>query len=85
MLFWNANPILVQLGPIAVHWYGALFAAGFLLGYQLMQRIYRQEGRPTEQLDKLLTYIFIGTVVALALMFSGWTYIMAKDDAAAAK
>jgi prolipoprotein diacylglyceryltransferase len=36
MLFWNANPILVQLGPIAVHWYGALFAAGFLLGYQLM-------------------------------------------------
>ena len=67
MLFWNANPILVQLGPIAVHWYGALFAAGFLLGYQLMQRIYRQEGRPTEQLDKLLTYIFIGTVVGARL------------------
>jgi len=67
MLFWNADPILIQLGPIAVHWYGALFATGFLLGYQLMQRIYRQEGRPTEQLDKLLTYIFIGTVVGARL------------------
>lgn len=67
MLFWNANPILLQLGPIAIHWYGALFATGFLLGYQLMQRMYRQEGRPTEQLDKLLTYIFIGTVVGARL------------------
>lgn len=33
----------------------------------------------------LSSTFFIGTVVALALMFSGWTYIMAKDDAAAAK
>ena len=32
-----------------------------------MLRIYRQEGRPTEQLDKLLTYIFIGTVVGARL------------------
>lgn len=28
---------------------------------------------------------FIGTVVAIWLMYSGWIYIMAKDDAAAAK
>ncbi len=28
---------------------------------------------------------FIGTVVAVALMYSGWLYITAKDDAAAAK
>ncbi len=67
MLFWNADPILIQFGPIAIHWYGVLFASGFLLGYQLMQRIYRQEGKPTEQLDKLLTYIFIGTVVGARL------------------
>lgn len=67
MLLWNADPILVQLGPIAVHWYGVLFAAGFLIGYQIMQRIYRQEGKPTEQLDQLLTYIFIGTVVGARL------------------
>ena len=28
---------------------------------------------------------FIGTVVTVALMYSGWLYITAKDDGAAAK
>ncbi|MCJ8319846.1 MAG: prolipoprotein diacylglyceryl transferase, partial [Colwellia sp.] len=23
---WNADPVLASLGPITVHWYGALFA-----------------------------------------------------------
>lgn len=67
MLFWNANPIFLQIGPISIHWYGILFAAGFLLGYYLMQQIYKKEHQPTEQLDQLLTYIFIGTVVGARL------------------
>ena len=67
MIHWNADPILLQLGPVAIHWYGVLFAGGFLIGYQLMQWIYRREGYPTEQLDKLLTYIFIGTVIGARL------------------
>lgn len=28
---------------------------------------------------------FIGTVVTIALMYSGWLYLTAKDDGAAAK
>lgn len=67
MFYWNADPIFLQLGPIAIHWYGVLFAAGFLIGYYLMQRMYRKENRPTNQLDELLTYIFIGTVVGARL------------------
>lgn len=67
MIHWNADPILLQLGPLAIHWYGVLFAGGFLLGYQIMQWIYRREGHPTEQLDKLLTFIFIGTVLGARL------------------
>ena len=67
MIHWNADPILLQLGPLAIHWYGVLFAGGFLLGYQIMQWIYHREGQPTEQLDKLLTYIFIGTVLGARL------------------
>ena len=29
MIYWNADPILLQLGPLAIHWYGVLFAGGF--------------------------------------------------------
>lgn len=67
MIYWNADPILLQLGPLAIHWYGVLFAGGFLLGYQIIQWIYRREGYPTDQLDKLLTYIFVGTVIGARL------------------
>ncbi len=67
MFLWNADPILIQLGPLAIHWYGVLFAGGFVIGYQLMQRIYKQENKPTEQLDQLLTYIFVGTVIGARL------------------
>ena len=67
MMHWNADPILLQLGPVAIHWYGILFAGGFLLGYYIMQWIYRCEGYPTEQLDKLLTYLFIGTLIGARL------------------
>ena len=66
-MHWNADPILLQLGPVAIHWYGILFAGGFLLGYYIMQWIYRREGYLTEQLDKLLTYLFIGTLIGARL------------------
>ena len=67
MLHWNLDPILLQLGPLAIHWYGVFFAAGFLIGYQIMHWIFRREGYPTEQLDKLLTYLFFGTIIGARL------------------
>ena len=67
MFVWNGDPIAFSLGPVAVHYYGLFFASGFVLGYIIMQFLFKKAGYKTEDLDKLLTFIFIGTVLGARL------------------
>ncbi len=60
---WNAAPELIRLGPATVRWYGLLFALGFLLGYLIIQRIFREEGVPENDLGTLLLYVLGGALI----------------------
>lgn len=64
---WNVNPVLIQIGPLTVRWYGIFFAAAFLAGYTIMQWIYRQEGRPEIEVESLFAYMFIGVLLGARL------------------
>lgn len=64
---WSPDPVLFQAGPLAVRWYGALFALAFLLGFVLVRRMFVREGRPERDLDRLLLYVMVGTVVGARL------------------
>lgn len=66
-IHWNADPIAFSIGPVTVRWYGILFASGFIVGYQMMRRVFRREGKPEEDLDTLLLYLIIGTIVGARL------------------
>jgi phosphatidylglycerol---prolipoprotein diacylglyceryl transferase len=63
LFHWDVNPILVQVGPLAVHWYGVCFAAAFLVGSWIMQWIYRREGADPASLDRLFLYMPLGAVL----------------------
>jgi len=64
---WNFDPILLSIGPITIHWYGALFASSIIASLQYMKWIYKQEQKPTESLDDLLIYAVIGIIVGARL------------------
>ena len=64
---WNMNPVIFQVGPLTVRWYGVFFAAAFLAGYKLMQWIYRREGRPGTEIESLFAYMFIGVLLGARL------------------
>jgi phosphatidylglycerol---prolipoprotein diacylglyceryl transferase len=64
---WNVGPTIVKLGPIALRWYGLLFAGSFVIGYIIMLRIFRKENFTVELLDKLSIYMLISTVVGARL------------------
>jgi len=64
---WNINPVLFQVGPLAVHWYGIFFAISFLSGYQIMRWIYKREGRPETEVESLFGYMFIGVLLGARL------------------
>jgi len=65
---WNIDPTLLHLGPLQVRWYGLLFVGSFFLGLMLLQWIYKREDRNPAELDDLLIYILVGTVIGARLM-----------------
>ena len=61
------SPEFQQIGPITLRWYGLLFASGFLLGYFITRKFFRDAGRSIEEVDLLLTYVLIATIVGARL------------------
>jgi phosphatidylglycerol---prolipoprotein diacylglyceryl transferase len=50
-----------------IRWYGLLFAASFVFGTIIGNWIYKREGKNYEELDRLVFYLAIGTVVGARL------------------
>ena len=55
-IVWDPDPILFHLGPIALRYYATCWLVGLLLGYLLMQRLYRQQKIGDEKFISLSVY-----------------------------
>jgi phosphatidylglycerol---prolipoprotein diacylglyceryl transferase len=64
---WNVDPEIFNIGPLSVRWYGLLFALGFIIGQQILSKIYVAEGRTEADVDVITLYMIIGTVVGARL------------------
>jgi phosphatidylglycerol:prolipoprotein diacylglycerol transferase len=67
IITWNVNPEIFRIGNFAPRWYGVLFASGFLFGYLIFKKIFKNEGLKNEMLDKLTIYMAIGVIVGARL------------------
>lgn len=61
------GPTLDSIGPIEPRWYGLMFASAFIFGYLLGSKLLRDGGRTIEEVDLLLIYVLIATVVGARL------------------
>jgi phosphatidylglycerol:prolipoprotein diacylglycerol transferase len=66
-IIWNVSPEIIDLGKFSLRWYGLLFATGFLIGQQILIRIYKQEGKSEKHVETLTVYMLIATVVGARL------------------
>ena len=67
----------LDFGFITLRYYSLLFAAGFVIGYYIMKRMFKDAGVSLDKLDTLLTYVVIATVVGARLghvFFYEWDY-----------
>ncbi len=64
---WSISPEIFSLGPIHIRYYGLLFATSFLLGFKIMEWIYKKENRPMDDLNDLVWYMLLGTVIGARL------------------
>lgn len=67
MITWSIDPELLSIGPLTIRWYGLLFASSFIAGFQIMTWIYKKEGKDPEEINDLIWYMIIGTVVGARL------------------
>ncbi len=65
LLYPSINPIALQLGPLAVHWYGLMYAVGFLGGWGLALMRARKigSGWTNDQVSELIFYGALGVIL----------------------
>ncbi len=66
-LTWDVTPELLTIGPFSVRWYGLLFAIAFIAGFKIMQWIYKRENKPESDVEQLVIYAIVGTVIGARL------------------
>ena len=64
---WNVDPVLVHLGPLAIRWYGLLWAAGIWFALLIVQRLFKHEKLPEALLDQLFLYTVVGAILGARL------------------
>jgi prolipoprotein diacylglyceryl transferase len=64
---WNVNPDIFSIGPVTVRYYGLLFAIAFVVGYKIMEYVYKREGYPSTEVDRISIYMIFGVVIGARL------------------
>lgn len=70
-MIWDVSPVAFELTLAGWHWpiywYGLFFASTFVYGLIMFRYIFRQEGRPLDQVYDLVLYVIGGTVIGARL------------------
>jgi phosphatidylglycerol:prolipoprotein diacylglycerol transferase len=66
-MVWNVDPVLVEIGPLSIRYYGLFFALAFLLGHNIIRAVFRREEKPEEDLAALLLFMMAGTIAGARL------------------
>ncbi|WP_117883001.1 prolipoprotein diacylglyceryl transferase [Aureibaculum luteum] len=73
---WNFNPDIIKIGSFPIKYYSLMYVLAFIVGLQLMKRIYTKDNISLEKLDS----IFIYTVVAMLLGARIGHYVFYEED-----
>ena len=65
LIYPHIDPILVRLGPLAIHWYAIAYIVGLLLGWRIMRRLVRRDPVVAAEIDvdDFLTWATLGVVL----------------------
>lgn len=75
-IIWDFDPILID-SFISLRWYSLMFLIGFLVGYKIVEKMFKHEGAPEKWLGPLLLWVMAGTIVGARLghvFFYAWDY-----------
>jgi len=67
MFYHNISPILLEIGPLSLRWYGLLFVVGLVITFFVLRWIFKREKLPVRDLESVAIYLFVGMVVGARL------------------
>ena len=81
--FQSPGPILFEIGPISIRWYGLLIASAVLIGVTLSQYLAKRRGVDSELLADLAIWLVIGAIPCARIyyvLFQWREYIQRPED-----
>ena len=65
MTFPQIDPVIFQIGPLAVRWYGLMYLLGFVAAYMLIRHLVRLRNLALDKdgVSDLLFYVVLGVVL----------------------
>ena len=66
------DPIIVELGPVRVTWYGLMYVLGFLLSYLIVRYRVRKKdfGISLAEVENLYFYLILGLIIGARLGYA---------------
>ncbi len=78
MFYHNISPVLVEIGPLSIRYYGLIFALGLLVSFLIIRHLARKRQLPlgSRDFDELLILGTVAVVVGARLghVISSWGY-----------
>ncbi|MBD2108130.1 prolipoprotein diacylglyceryl transferase [Nodosilinea sp. FACHB-13] len=76
----SPGPIIFQLGPLAIRWYGLLIAIALAIGITLAQRLAQRRGLDPEAVADLSIWLVLGALPAARLYYVAFEWDRYADD-----
>lgn len=64
---WNMDPVMIDFGPIQIHYYSLMWILAFVMGWYVMKKIMETDHVDIKLLDPLFLYAFLGVIVGARL------------------
>ncbi len=71
MFYHNINPVLLELGPLQIRYYGLFYALGFIIAYFLISYLIKRKeiNLTKDDIADLLVYAIVGVVLGARLVY----------------
>ncbi len=61
------SPVIFEIGPLSLRWYGLFFALGLLGAYFFVRHLFKKAGHKPEVADSVVFYLVIGVIIGARL------------------
>ncbi|HET8843829.1 MAG TPA: prolipoprotein diacylglyceryl transferase [Ktedonobacteraceae bacterium] len=65
----NIDPVLLQLGPLALRWYGLMYVVGIVMGLWFIRRYTARKGISSDQVYRVLWWCVVAGLIGARLYF----------------